>query len=333
MVLPRVLIIGRHEDPHTLAVQSELKKIGVVADCFDTFRKDCFSIEISHSNSSSRLGFGDNSKELVNNYHSIWMRQKPIVPMPWWSPLDNDAARFTQQEWQNIFQSLPSFSKTTRWINHPTDQRKINYKPNQLKLAMKIGFKIPDTLLTNSSKSIFDFSRKHKKIIYKSFSGYIFSDQTGILTNLLDSKDIESNKESFKRAPGIYQEFIEKSHEARVTVVGDKIFTALVRTPTGGQGYIDWRYAQFEDVFEKYEIPLSLKNMLLTFQQEANLKYGAYDFIISPNGDWYFLECNPAGQYLWLENSLNLKISKAIANELCLGLEQFLLPKTKIDTV
>ena len=44
------------------------------------------------------------------------------------------------------------------------------------------------------------------------------------------------------------------------------------------------------------------------------LKFGAFDFIVTPNNEWVFLELNPNGQWLWLEKALNINISKEIIN-------------------
>jgi len=46
------------------------------------------------------------------------------------------------------------------------------------------------------------------------------------------------------------------------------------------------------------------------------LRYGAFDFIVDKSGDYFFLECNPSGQWLWLEKVTDVNISQAVANEL-----------------
>ena len=52
--------------------------------------------------------------------------------------------------------------------------------------------------------------------------------------------------------------------------------------------------------------------MMLDF----NLVFGAFDFIVTPENEWIFLEINPNGQWLWLEQSLGLDISQHILNNL-----------------
>ena len=49
------------------------------------------------------------------------------------------------------------------------------------------------------------------------------------------------------------------------------------------------------------------------------LNYGAFDFVITPDGDWVMLECNPAGQWLWLEHETGAPIAAALADLLTEG--------------
>ena len=46
------------------------------------------------------------------------------------------------------------------------------------------------------------------------------------------------------------------------------------------------------------------------------LSFGAFDFVVTPEGRWVFLECNPAGQYGWLEGHTGLPITEAVAGTL-----------------
>lgn len=45
------------------------------------------------------------------------------------------------------------------------------------------------------------------------------------------------------------------------------------------------------------------------------LRYGCFDLVVTPRG-YLTYECNPAGQYLWLEHATGLPISAAIAARL-----------------
>ena len=58
-----------------------------------------------------------------------------------------------------------------------------------------------------------------------------------------------------------------------------------------------------------------MKERLLEFHERAGLVFGAYDFL-ERGEEVIFLECNPGGAYLWLEHSLDLKVSEHIAQYL-----------------
>jgi glutathione synthase/RimK-type ligase-like ATP-grasp enzyme len=309
-----ILIVGREEDPHTIAVVKAIIGKGENVRCLDAFRRDGFEINISKAISKASVNILETNGEDIK---AIWLRQKPIIPLPWWGPFQHDAARFTQGEWRSVIQTLETFLPHAFWINAPEAQRWISYKPNQLHLAQQVGFDIPDTAITNNYETIYGFVNRHGKAIYKSLNGYVFSDQTGILTTVLNKDILEVSKESITQAPGIYQKFIEKKYEARVTVVGKQYFVAFIRTPPSGAGAVDWRHAQFENIFFEGEIPTKIASCIDKFQESSGIVYGAYDFIVSPDDNWYFLECNPAGQFLWLEHALGHKISYALAERLC----------------
>ncbi len=46
------------------------------------------------------------------------------------------------------------------------------------------------------------------------------------------------------------------------------------------------------------------------------LVYGAFDFIVTPDGRYVFLEVNPSGQYMWIECATGLEITAALADAL-----------------
>ena len=45
------------------------------------------------------------------------------------------------------------------------------------------------------------------------------------------------------------------------------------------------------------------------------LNFGCFDFAITKTGEPVFLECNPNGQWLWVQNLTGMPIGKAIAEE------------------
>ena len=60
------------------------------------------------------------------------------------------------------------------------------------------------------------------------------------------------------------------------------------------------------------ELPEKVKHECKMMLANYNLVFGAFDYIVTPNNNWVFLELNPNGQWLWLEEALNLDISNKI---------------------
>ena len=50
----------------------------------------------------------------------------------------------------------------------------------------------------------------------------------------------------------------------------------------------------------------------LQFLKYFDLNFGCFDFIIDENGNFHFLECNTNGQWMWLEEEADLKISEKL---------------------
>ncbi len=316
-----VLLIGAHHDPHVLAVATKLKERSHRVVVMDSLSKADFLTLDYSKNQTPEMILKTSAEELVSSdeISGIWLRQKPIVQNPSWGPLQRAAAEFSQGEWRTVLNSLQICCPNAIWVNDPQKQICINSKPRQLAIASELGMLTPRTIISNNPNDISAFIEECGRVIYKSLNWYTFPDQTGILTTELTADTVSEKSDAIKSAPGIYQQLIEKDYELRITVVGEKCFTALVRTPKSGDGAVDWRHAHFEDIFESVTEDLELNKSILNFHNKTGLRYGTYDFIVDKFGDKHFLECNPAGQYLWLENSLGLQISDAIACELSRG--------------
>lgn len=249
------------------------------------------------------------------DFSSVWFRMKPYVPLPSWGPFERGVADFAQAEWRAALRSLETLATIPRWVN-PLDVQRSLRKPSQLALAMACGLRVPKTIITNSSAEALNFLGACPRIIYKTLEATGFHDHSAILTTEIDHDIISSNQAEIAQAPGIFQEFIEKEYELRVTLVGSEVFTSRINTPQHGKASVDWRHAHCEPIFGLGSLDPYVARCLLEFHAKAGLVYGAYDLIVTPNGETVFLEVNPAGQYLWMEHQLGLPISGAIASYL-----------------
>ena len=117
-----------------------------------------------------------------------------------------------------------------------------------------------------------------------------------------------------QHAPGIFQELVPKDYEVRLTVVADQMFAAKILSQQNELTKIDWRIAPHEITYEPVELPAEIRNSVKAFMTECGLVYSCLDFIVTPDGRHVFLESNPRGQYLWIEDYTRMPITEAIAD-------------------
>ena len=115
-------------------------------------------------------------------------------------------------------------------------------------------------------------------------------------------------------SPVLIQNKIEKYRDIRATVIGKQIFT--VEIETNDIDRTDWRKPNLLKDYKEHKLPDDLQTLIFELHKKLDLVYSAFDFILTPKGEYYFLETNPAGEWVWLERELNLPISDAIISEL-----------------
>ena len=75
---------------------------------------------------------------------------------------------------------------------------------------------------------------------------------------------------------------------------------------------IDWRLDYSNHKYTVIKCPEEIEDFCIQMLIDFQLEFGAFDFIVTNDNQWYFLEVNPNGQWLWLENILELDISEKI---------------------
>lgn len=66
-------------------------------------------------------------------------------------------------------------------------------------------------------------------------------------------------------------------------------------------------------------VPEAVVRSAAAYLADFRLVYGAFDFAVTADGAWYFLECNPNGQWAWQPVGITDAIAHAIADQLQKG--------------
>ncbi|MBB4805979.1 MvdD family ATP-grasp ribosomal peptide maturase [Chryseobacterium defluvii] len=207
-------------------------------------------------------------------------------------------------------------------LGKPSVYRRLDSKEEQLKIADKIGFKIPETCITNNPEEAKKFILEHKNVIGKMQTGFaIYEDgiENVVFTNVIKEENLEE-LDSLLYCPMQFQKKIEKKKELRITVVGQDIYAFEVDSQLFDDAKVDWRKDGINliDKWVPTELPEDIEAKILELLDVYHVDYGAIDIIVSPEDEYYFIEINAAGEFFWLDNLLeeNL-ISRSIADILC----------------
>ena len=306
----RFVLVVTGVDATADEVIAELNRRGVPVARFDLadFPGQVeFSAELGDGGLSGVLDTPSRTVDL-HRVRSVYYRRPG---RPEWPDLPLDEARFAAEDARMGFGGILQSLGSCRYVNHPRRTAAAEWKPAQLMAAAQLGFQVPATLITNQAGQARDFARRRGRIVYKPLTFYAQQDNA-IWVGEVDPTELD---ESLVGTAHMFQVAIEKQADVRVTVVGDKVFPVRIESPL-----LDWR--ERYDLIERYTVIEPSNGMvarLRSYLKHWGLWYGCFDFSIDTRGEWWFLECNPAGEWGWIAAETGLPIARAFADVLEAG--------------
>jgi len=309
-----ILIFGASLDPHVRAVMARLDAAGQAYRCFDLFDPDCDGLAFGVGPSAQTwIGQGFDGTDV----RSVWWRLKP----PDRIVTDDIVAHYDQQfafhEWAAVVGQAADRLSSRFWINRREAERLASNKVHQIAVAQRFGLKVPRTLFTNSAQVAGDFLSSVGRCVIKTFLPYLSPDLRQCHARELSRARLDALGGAFGQCPVIVQELVEPDHELRVTVVGRAVFA--VRIDARRDRHPDWRLESGDDIFSSVVLEAGVSDLLVALTAGLGLEFGCIDLIRGRDGGLYFLEINPAGQWLWLEERLGLPIASEVARRLAEG--------------
>jgi glutathione synthase/RimK-type ligase-like ATP-grasp enzyme len=190
-------------------------------------------------------------------------------------------------------------------------------KPLQLATAVTSGLRVAPTLVTNSPAAAARFARDHgpARTVCKSFGPNTITEAGRLkvaYTRRLAEEDL-TELDGIASTATQLQEWVDKTHEARVVVLGRRMFTITIHAGSPA-AWVDWR-ADFTALrYRLIDTPPDIEKGLRRYLDSLGLAYAAVDFAIDTTGRWCFLESNSSGQYGWLEVRTGAPITAALAD-------------------
>jgi hypothetical protein len=191
------------------------------------------------------------------------------------------------------------------WCNPADKAARANNKPLQLAQARAVGLAIPQTLFSNDPDAIRAFHARYAgNVIFKPFlqPQWLNASTTySYFTSVLPASALDQ-RNSLRHCPGIYQPRIDKRHELRVTMVGRHVFATRIDSQASRTSALDWRQDLLQQCpLSDITLPPALVERCHALMARLGLVFGCIDFIVTPQGDYVFLEVNEMGQFLWIE--------------------------------
>lgn len=307
-----VLIVTRRDDLHADVVAGKLSGLGgrwfrLNMDAFPaeyvvTLEYDgaAWRGEIRHEPSDDRVA--------LDEIGAVWMRKKAEFAFS--AALGRQEEAFARAETEHVLfsvlQGLDCF-----WMNHPQATRGAIWKGEQLQRASRMGFEAPPTLIGNDPGGVRRFSQDfaHDLIFKPLSSSTLAADRVEardrlvhvMPTTLASFAEDDDAADPVRIAPCAFQAHIRKSHELRVTVIGQAVFAARLDTQADARTRVDSRNMAAAIPYRATALAPETEERCRAFVQSYGLNFGALDIIVTPDGREVFLENNPVGQFLYIE--------------------------------
>lgn len=231
-------------------------------------------------------------------------------------PLVDGAARpedreFVEGEWAALQRSVWALGPQALpalWVNEPESAARAENKCIQLQRIQGCGLRVPETLIGNDPDTILGFIAEHSAVLHKPFLPHAWDVRGRILQTPARRlpKGMQLDPRALALCPGIYQTVVEKQADWRVTVIGERMFAARIQAHEN-PSEIDWRPTLMSlgrDRCTPGDLPQAVASALQAFMSRLGLAYGAIDLVEDLDGEFWFLEVNPFGQFLFVEHLL-----------------------------
>jgi glutathione synthase/RimK-type ligase-like ATP-grasp enzyme len=316
----RVAVITGVEDAHIPFVERHLSAPLIVLD----MRELAGGVELSYRLVGDRI-IPSYRGESLGDVSGVWYRKPQPIPQQK-LPVEEAFRPYSADAMERHSMLLRTAFEHATWASDYYAMARANQKSLQLAVARRLGFRVPDTVITSSPDVARAFIEEHRPCVSKSLTPTypeLKGKQQILLTTLITKDSPLPDLSNLYLAPSIFQEAVDTKYDLRVTVVGDKVFPAIMTSGierTGNhQSVRDNRLGDMQLVVAD-KFPKAIAEKCIAHVRELGLNFGAIDLLVDTKGEYWFLENNPNGQWAFVEEATGLPIGKTLAELLEGGL-------------
>lgn len=298
----KVVILAHETDSHAAPIKWALERAGYQVVCWPGVSWTEEQQVSMLLDEEPKIVLGPN---VVEPGDVIWIRR---LEEPVGNPkVDEADKKFAEVEYRSFHHAVAYFLETLPvWvINRFSASRFINNKSVQLQLARNCGLRVPKALMSNSPRGVKDFlDHNGNRTISKSFTPHLWQPQSAGGVAVTETFELARDQlpadEVLTYAPGIYQDMVVKRFDVRALLMGEKVYSYALHNPLKA---LDWRQdaGMGKIEVEIVATPSDVERGIVAFAKKSGLSFGSIDFAVDMNGNWWFLEINERGQFLWLD--------------------------------
>lgn len=298
----KVIILGQENENHTAPIKWALERAGYRVACWGGLAWNAEQQASLRVGGEATMTLGPHTVEPGDR---IWVR-RPDPPR--YNPAVTEAdKKFAELEYRSFYHCLAYMMETQPvWcINRYSASRFVNNKSVQLELARRCRLRVPRALMSNSPQAVKDLlGHNGGRIICKGFTPHVWARENDGGIAVTETFELKPEQlpadEVLTYAPAIYQEMVVKEYDIRMLLMGRRVYSYALHNPKKA---LDWRQdaGQGRVQVEIVPTPPEVEKGVLEFAQLAGICFGSLDFAVDKQGQWWFLEINEQGQFLWLD--------------------------------
>lgn len=237
-----------------------------------------------------------------------WLRR--LAPEGWAAELHDAGIEAVSRS--AAVSALASIARDDRfaWLTALDHLGGAENKPFQYQRASASGVPVPEWIVTTDDV---DVPRAGSWIAKPLGPGSFVDDRGNGRVVPTKIADLEAPG-TIAKVPFVLQRLVPARNHARVVTVGPDAWSATL--PADGLP-IDWRTsASAHFGFTSVPAPDRVHELALAVAGSTNVGYSAQDWIEDTSGNWWFIDLNPAGQWLFLPKCVSSAVTAAIARHL-----------------
>ena len=318
-----ILILSKKEGDFTTEV---------VIDWLYHSDKECF-IRVNSESFLESLVFSlsSNCSEVITNNQFLDFNKINVIWYRRWSNgvefellLNQESTNFTlnnfiKREFNSLSSSFFSVFKNKKWLSKPNINKLLN-KYDVLAEAKKVGLNVPNTIITNSKSQLQSFHKKNINLITKPIgevSQYEYKQKNHLqYTRIINKNEINTFPDFF--FPSLFQKQILKDFEIRTFYLEGLFYSMAIFSQNDDKTSVDFRRYNIAKPNRNipFKLPKSIEKKLKCLLDIYAFDTASIDIIKGLDGEYYFLEINPVGQFGMVSIPCNYYLESKVADYL-----------------